>query len=160
MVEKKSGDIDVLELQLHKLGLLDQRPTSSQSYRGSREGSPLSSSIHALTGPNSRTSPSSASKGTKGRLQKHARNSPGPSPRNSPLRYSAAPNANKSPLRNSVNSFTTATTQEEDEEDEPEEFQDDQIQLLKEKMQRRKVINQTIREVFEKQGPRIRALDD
>ena len=161
MVEKKSGDIDVLELQLRNLGLLDQRPTSSQSYRGSREGSPLSSSIHALTGTNSRTSPSSMAKGTKGRLQKHARNSPGHSPRNSPLRHSAAPNSSKSPLRNSINSFTTATTEEGDEEEhETEEYQDDEIQLLKEKMQRRKVINQTIREVFEKQGPRIRALDD
>ena len=168
MIEKKSGDIDVLESQLRHLGLTasaDGRPISSHSYGSSREGSPLASSLF-----NSRhvASRSSARK-TANRQSKEI-----PFGR-SPLRTSLLNSTSTTPSKKwPGNTFKlplsptsprryredASADDDDDEDNEAASLVDEETAIYRAKAQRRKEINQLIRDVYEKSGPRIRPLDE
>lgn len=160
MIEKKGGDIDVLEAQIRSLRLSSSSsPVSSRPQsRHSREGSPLYT----------RASPS-PSPGKKGLGASSLLLHKSVSARNSPLRQSllgGTPRQTLSPLRQpwadprggeAGNGFNY-----DDDGDIGQggvEADEALRQQARERLQRRKEVNRVIRDMYEKKGPRIRTLD-
>ena len=155
MVEKKISEIDVLESQIRHLRLSHARGSRPGS-RGSREASPLlqlspSASMSLSIRPKNQVAQ--------------------PIQKKSPLRNSIQGSQVTGSLKNGARgSFATPVSDTEDEyeadsddddedDDKDQRREDDEVQRLKERMKRRAEVNRLIREVFEREGPRIRGLD-
>ena len=137
MVEKKSGDIDVLEAQLRKLGLPAlENGGLSRSSGSSREASPFSARKAGRRQANNQSP-----------LSKSVRNG---------AKTFTVPYGN-SPLRKSVNGNGNAGGVAE--KSPSEGLEEEQEGLWKLKVARRKEVNGLVKGVFEKSGPRVRTLD-
>ena len=133
MIEKKSGDIDVLEAQMRKLRFSSVGVTQGTS--SSREGSPVLNGS-ASPGPKSpaRANPLDSSLSGGGVVVE--------SPTNNVSRRSATTGEDPSSPRPRLSGITA-----------------EEVSRYRAKMQRRKEVNKIMHEAFAKAGPRIRTLE-